>query len=277
MLTHKNILLTIIFGLFMIILSACGMSNKEMAGIDNWEHYQKEKKITIGFDNTFVPMGFESRSGDYIGFDIDLANAVFKEYGISVKWQPINWDMKETELNNGNIDLIWNGYSKTAERAKKVAFTNPYMNNHQVIVTKTSSHINSIKDMKGKKLGAQSGSSGFDAFNAKPDILKKFVKGKEAVQYDTFTQALIDLKNNRIDGLLIDEVYANYYLKQEGNIKAYYFVKTAYQEENFVVGARKVDRRLIEKINKAFKQLHNKGRFQKISYKWFGEDVYSKE
>lgn len=81
-------------------------------------------------------MGFEQKNGQYVGFDINLANAVFKEYGVKVNWQPIDWDMKETELTNGTIDLIWNGYSATDERWKKVQFTIPYMKNEQVLVTK---------------------------------------------------------------------------------------------------------------------------------------------
>ncbi|MCQ8257963.1 transporter substrate-binding domain-containing protein, partial [Streptococcus suis] len=80
----------------------------------------------------------------YTGFDIDLANAVFEKYGITVNWQPIDWDLKETELNNGNIDLIWNCYSITDERKEKVLFTNPYMDNQQVIVTKKSSNISQV-------------------------------------------------------------------------------------------------------------------------------------
>ena len=65
-------------------------------------------------------MGFENESGQNVGFDIELAEAVFAEYDINVKWQPINWDMKETELNNETIDFIWNGYSVTKERQEKV-------------------------------------------------------------------------------------------------------------------------------------------------------------
>ena len=68
-------------------------------------------------------MGFQDKSGKNVGFDIDLANSVFEKYGIKVEWQAINWDLKETELKNGNIDLIWNGYSKTKERESVVQFT----------------------------------------------------------------------------------------------------------------------------------------------------------
>ena len=69
-----------------LLLTAC--SNVSNPKVDNWSKYQQKKSITIGFDNTFVPMGFEQKNGQYVGFDIDLANAVFKEYGIKVNWQP---------------------------------------------------------------------------------------------------------------------------------------------------------------------------------------------
>lgn len=83
--------------------------------------YQRREKIVIGLDDTFVPMGFRDKDGKLTGFDIDLAKAVFEQYGITVDFQPIDWSMKEFELNNGTIDLIWNGYSKTPAREKKSA------------------------------------------------------------------------------------------------------------------------------------------------------------
>ena len=159
----KNILLTCLTLSLTFLLTACS-SNVSDPSLDNWSKYEEKKQITIGFDNTFVPMGFEQKDGTYAGFDIDLANAVFKEYGIEVKWQPIDWDMKETELTNGTIDLIWNGYSATDERMEKVQFTIPYMKNEQVLVSKKSSHISQASDMAGKVLGAQTGSSGYIAF-----------------------------------------------------------------------------------------------------------------
>ncbi|CBZ48147.1 amino acid ABC transporter, extracellular amino acid-binding protein [Streptococcus gallolyticus subsp. gallolyticus ATCC BAA-2069] len=257
-----------------LTLAACSsLSSKKATSTDQWDTYVKNGEITIGFDNTFVPMGYEDEDGSNVGFDIDLANAVFKEYGITVKWQSINWDMKETELNNGTIDLIWNGYSITDERAEKVLFTNPYMVNEQVLVTKKSSGITSFADMKDKVLGAQSGSSGYDAFTSNPEVLKDIVSGGDATQYETFTQALIDLKNDRIDGLLIDKVYANYYLEQEGELDNYNIISSEFDGEDFAVGARKADKTLVKKINQAFKKLYQDGTFQEISNKWFGEDV----
>lgn len=267
----KKVLLGAVTLFAAVSLAACGSKNSTSK--DNWETYASKKSITIGFDNTFVPMGYEDDKGNNVGFDIDLANAVFKEYGIKVKWQPINWDLKETELKNGKIDLIWNGYSITKERQAKVAFTNPYMKNEQVLVTKKSSGIDSFEGMKDKVLGAQSGSSGYDAFTSKPEVLKDLVKDNDATQYETFTQALIDLKNDRIDGLLIDRVYANYYLAQEGELDQYNIIESKFDGEDFAAGVRKEDKTLVKKVNAAFKKLYETGKFQEISKKWFGEDV----
>lgn len=259
-------------------LVAC--SNQQQAkptDTQSWSDIEKSGKITIGFDNTFAPMGFEDTSGKNVGFDIDLATAVFDSYGITIDWQAIDWDLKEKELNNGNIDLIWNGYSATDARREIVLFSNRYIASDQVLVTKKSSDITAISDMKGKILGTQAGSSGYQLFNDEPKVLKDLVADGDARQYATFNEALIDLKNDRIDGILIDQIYANYYLTQEGILKDYTILTPSYTGEAFAVGARKSDSLLVEKINKAFKELYDNGTFTKLSEKWFGADIATDE
>ena len=181
--------------------------------------------------------------------------------------------MKETELKNGTIDAIWNGYSATDERRESVAFTKPYMKNEQVLVTKKSSGIQSVEGMTDKRLGAQTGSSGYMDFEANPKVLKNKVKNQKATQYQSFNEALIDLQNDRIDGLLIDRVYANYYLQTEGILKDYNVFPVGFETESFAVGVRKADKTLKKKIDEAFVKLYQNGQFQKISKKWFGTDV----
>ena len=90
----------------LLLFAGCG---KRKSNEDQWTRINEEKRIIIGLDDSFVPMGFQDKSGKIVGFDVDLAKAVFKLYGISVDFQPIDWSMKETELNTGNIDAIWNG------------------------------------------------------------------------------------------------------------------------------------------------------------------------
>ena len=268
------------------LLTLVGMAVMSLAGctqlasnptVDNWDKYQQQKSITVGFDNTFVPMGFEEKSGNYAGFDIELAQYVSKKLGITVHFQPIDWDMKETELQNGTIDAIWNGYSATDERREKVAFTIPYMQNTQILVVKKTSGIHSVEDMTGKVLGAQNGSSGMLDFEEHPEVLKNRVKGGDADQYQSVNEAIIDLKNDRIDALLIDRVYADYYLTTEGIADEYDTIPSGFESESFAVGVRPADKKLLEALNQAFKELYQEGIFQQISKKWFGEDVATPE
>ena len=268
------------------LLTLVGMAVMSLAGctqlasnptVDNWDKYQQQKSITVGFDNTFVPMGFEEKNGNYAGFDIELAQYVSKKLGITVHFQPIDWDMKETELQNGTIDAIWNGYSATDERREKVAFTIPYMQNTQILVVKKTSGIHSVEDMTGKVLGAQNGSSGMLDFEEHPEVLKNRVKGGDADQYQSVNEAIIDLKNDRIDALLIDRVYADYYLTTEGIADDYDTIPSGFESESFAVGVRPADKKLLEALNEAFKELYQEGVFQQISQKWFGEDVATPE
>ena len=268
------------------LLTLVGMAVMSLAGctqlasnptVDNWDKYQQQKSITVGFDNTFVPMGFEEKNGNYAGFDIELAKYVSKKLGIQVHFQPIDWDMKETELQNGTIDAIWNGYSATDERREKVAFTIPYMQNTQILVVKKTSGIHSVEDMTGKVLGAQNGSSGMLDFEEHPEVLRNRVKGGDADQYQSVNEAIIDLKNYRIDALLIDRVYADYYLTTEGIADEYDTIPSGFESESFAVGVRPADKKLLEALNQAFKELYQEGIFQQISQKWFGEDVATPE
>ena len=268
------------------LLTLVGMAVMSLAGctqlasnpkVDNWDKYQQQKSITVGFDNTFVPMGFEEKNGNYAGFDIELAQYVSKKLGITVHFQPIDWDMKETELQNGTIDAIWNGYSATDERREKVAFTIPYMQNTQILVVKKTSGIHSVEDMTEKVLGAQNGSSGMLDFEEHPEVLKNRVKGGDADQYQSVNEAIIDLKNDRIDALLIDRVYADYYLTTEGIADEYDTIPSGFESESFAVGVRPADKKLLEALNQAFKELYQEGIFQQISQKWFGEDVATPE
>lgn len=272
----KKWLMAVTVGLSVVTLAACGGGDKKSDTGTSDDTSADKDEVIIGLDDTFVPMGFKDEDGKLVGFDIDLANAVFKEAGKKVTFQPIDWSMKETELNNGTIDLIWNGYSKTKEREKEVAFSDPYMKNDQILVTSKKSDITTFEGMKDKNLGAQEGSSGYDLFNSQPAVLKDIVADNDAVLYASFNEAFIDLENGRIDGLLIDRVYANYYLNQEKKLDDYNIIHGPFESENFAVGARKSDEALVKQINDGLKKLQDNGEFKKISEKWFGEDVTPK-
>lgn len=240
----------------------------------NTESTLDKEKLVLGFDDTFVPMGFKDENGEYTGFDIELAKEIGKKLGKEIVFQPINWTMKETELNNGNIDFIWNGYSITEEREKKVAFSTPYLNNRQVIITLADSDINTKADLEGKIVGAQSESSAIDAIEADGDIISTFKDG-EVITFDTNNEALMDLEAGRLDAVVADEILAKYYINQRGSDK-YKVLDEDFEKEAYAVGMRKDDTELVEAFNKAFNELVEEGIAGEISKKWFGDDIIAK-
>ncbi|QLL69624.1 amino acid ABC transporter substrate-binding protein [Lactobacillus sp. 3B(2020)] len=266
-----KLLILAVLCLPVIFLAGCQSVVQRANSQDTWSKIERQKKVVIGLDDSFVPMGFREKSGKLVGYDVDLARAVFKQYGIKVDFQPIDWSMKETELRNGTIDLLWNGYSVTPERAKKVAFSRPYLQNQQVLVTKKSYGVKTFADMKGKTLGVQNGSTGQTELNTQPKLLKNFIKGKTPVLYDTFPNAFIDLNANRIQGLLMDKVYAEYYIRHQKNRKDFrVIVNPNFEVDDFAVGLRKGDKTLKKKIDQGLGRLQRNGQLKKINEKWFG-------
>ncbi|MBL3531003.1 amino acid ABC transporter substrate-binding protein [Companilactobacillus zhachilii] len=270
----KIFILLSLLAFFSLTLAGCSGSQKSVAQeantTDTWSHIKKRGRVIIGLDDTFVPMGFREKDGKLVGYDIDLAKAVFKQYGIKADFQPIDWNMKETELRNRTIDLIWNGYTITPARQKQLLFSRPYMANRQVLVTKTAEKITSFKGMAGKTLGVQTSSSGASLLDEHPTMLKNYIKGKTPVLYDSFNNALMDLDANRIQGLLIDSVYAGYYISKEKDPASYHVTAGGFDGEDFAVGMRKGDKTLKKKIDQGLQKLANKGELQKINKKWFG-------
>lgn len=270
----RNILILVTLLVFLSTLTGCSSNKKSVAQeantADTWSSIKKRGRVIIGLDDTFVPMGFREKNGQLVGYDIDLAKAVFKQYGIKADFQPIDWNMKETELRNRTIDLIWNGYTITPARKKQLMFSRPYMANRQVLVTKTKDNITSFKGMQGKTLGAQTSSSGDSLLNEHPTMLKDYIKGKTPVLYDSFNNALMDLDDGRIQGLLIDSVYAGYYISKEKDPASYRITRGGFDGEDFAAGMRKGDKTLKNKIDQGLQHLANTGELQKINRKWFG-------
>lgn len=259
----KNILLGIIIGSMSFSLLAC--SKKEIKSV------MDKDEIIVGLDDAFAPMGFKNESGEIVGFDVDLAKEVGQRLDKEVIFQPIDWSMKESELNSGNIDFIWNGYTITEERKEKVDFSEAYLNNKQVIVTLTTTDINSKSDLADKKVGAQSESSAIEAMEKDMELYESFYGG-EAITFEDNNQALMDLEAGRIDAVVADEILVKYYIKLKGEDK-FKVLTEDFGSEEYGVGIRKGDIETVEAVNNAFEEMKKDGKMAEISQKWFGEDI----
>ncbi|WP_367342372.1 amino acid ABC transporter substrate-binding protein [Limosilactobacillus sp.] len=272
--TRKILLrLCLLFALVapVMMLSGCQSVTYRANHQDTWSRIQRRGKVIVGLDDSFVPMGFRQKNGKLVGYDVDLAREVFKQYGIKVDFQTIDWSMKETELKNGTIDCLWNGYSITPQRKRKVAFSRGYLKNAQVLVTRKQSNIKNFNDMKGKALGTQTGSTGQQALEDNPKLLQDKIKNKKPILYDTYPDAFIDLNAGRIKGILMDQVYAQYYIDHMSNSKDYsIYDNSKMPTDLFGVGMRKGDKTLQRKVNAGLVRLHKNGQLRKLNEKWFG-------
>ena len=124
------------------------------------------RTFTVGFDADFPPYGFKDGE-EYKGFDLDLAREVCKRKGWTFVAKPIDWAAKDTELNAGTIDCIWNGFTMSPERLDKYTWTVPYVQNKQLLLVKADAGIKTFADLKGKAVAVQDGSSGAEAVEGK--------------------------------------------------------------------------------------------------------------
>lgn len=249
-------------GAFILVIA---MFFSIMAGCSNSSTQKKDKVLVIGIDDKFAPLGFRDENNKLVGFDIDYAKAAAKEMGTKIKFQPIDWSTKESELVSGRIDLIWNGYTITDERKKKVLFTKPYLKNSQVVVTLAKSNITKLDDLAGKVVGLQTLSSAEDALNANP-IKSKI---KTVSEFADNVTALNDLKTGRSDAVVIDEVVIKYYISKEKN--TFKLLDESLAPEEYGVGVKKGNEALLNKLQKALDKMNEDGTAATISKKWFSE------
>ena len=246
-------------------------------GSYSWTKIEEAGKIKLGMDDAFPPMGYtDPETGDIIGFDVDVAKEVFKRLDVELELCPIEWTQKETELNNGEVDLLWNGYSSTPERAEKVNLSVPYMKNNQIILVKDDSSYQSFADLAGKTVGVQADSSAEVALDS--DEAKEFKDSlKEIVPIDDYSKAILEIKNGTIDAIAIDEVVARFYINNEPGAYRILMKDSDNVEslavEDYVIGFRKGDDALKSKVEGTLKAMAKDGKLAEIAEKWFGEDV----
>lgn len=260
-----------LLGLFVTagLLAACGNGEVNESTNETTDAALKDTYI-IGLDDTFAPMSFRDTDGQIVGFDVDLAEAIGEDIGVSFEFQAIDWTMKETELNTGNIDLIWNGYTITDERKEKVAFSDSYLENKQIIVTLADSDIQTKADLAGKTVSTQQASASQDAIEADESGIIAEFEGGQPVLYATFTDVFNDLDSGRSDAIVVDEVLGRYIMKQKG-ADNYKVLDDNFGEEEYGVGMRKEDTRLQDAINQGLADLQENGQYQEIYQTWFAE------
>ncbi|MCL1146326.1 basic amino acid ABC transporter substrate-binding protein [Shewanella marinintestina] len=215
--------------------------------------------LVVGTNASFPPFEYVGGvSGDEIkGFDIDLARQIAKDAGKSLKVENMNFDSLIVALNAGKIDFIASGMTITAERQANVDFSTPYYEATQmVLVNKNNNSINSIDDLKGKHIAVQLGSTG--------DIMAKTFS-KKVTAFNTGFEAVMELKNNKVDLVLFDSEPAISFLNKNPQLK---MVELDFEPEFYGLAVPKDKAELLTSINSTLESMKNNGEYDALVTKY---------
>jgi len=225
---------------------------------------QKEDSnvITIASDATWPPMEFLNDNKEIVGFDVDLLKAAAQAGGFEVKIVNTAWDGIFAGLANGNYDAVCSSVTITDERKASMDFSVPYINAGQVlIIPKKTSGVTTLADLKGKKVGAQIGTTGAIAISDSGTV--------ELKTYDELGLAIEDLANGNIDGVVADNPIAADYVLGNDNYKSVLkIVGEPFTDEFYGVAVKKGNSAILEKLNAGLKAVIESGKRDELVNKW---------
>ena len=230
----------------------------------------EDKTLIVGFDAEYPPFGYKDDNGDYVGFDLDLAQEVCDNLGWELVKKPINWDSKDMELNSGNIDCIWNGFTING-REDDYTWSDPYLNNEQVMVVASDSGIDTLADLAGKNVVVQAASAALDALNSddNKDLTDSFGSLTENPDYNT---AFMNIDSGAADAVAVDIGVAKYQLAQREEGK-YKILDEPIQSEQYGIGFAKGNEELRDTVWAEVMKLYEDGEIDKLAEQYGVADM----
>lgn len=246
-------ILALALAALMLLPLAAGCSGKD------------NKTLVVGFDASFPPYGYKDKSGEYVGFDLDLAQEVCDRQGWTLKKQPVDWDNKDFEINNGNVDCLWNGFTINGLE-DKYTWSEPYVDNSQVFVVKSDSGIKDFAGLKDKIVVVQADSSALKSLeNDNHKSLKDSFK--DLTQVPEYNTAFMNLESGTADAIAIDVGVAKYQIESRGADK-FTILDEVLEYEKYGVGFKKGNTELRDKVQESLDAMVKDGTFAKIAEKW---------
>ena len=214
-------------------------------------------KLIVGFDAAYPPYGYVGDDGSYTGFDLELAQEVGRRVGWEVQLEPIDWDAKDTLMNSGAINCIWNGFTIEG-RENDYTFSEPYMLNAQVVVVKKGSGISDLAGLAGKAVITQTDSAAYDVLAgedaAQADVAATFASLETIGDYNT---AFMQLETGAVDAVACDLSIAAYQLAAKPD--AYEQLSEQLSSEHYAVGFKKGDEASATQVTDTLKAMDKDG------------------
>ena len=223
--------------------------------------------FTVGFDAEFPPYGYKDDDGEYVGFDLDLAQEVCNRRGWTLKKQPIDWDSKDMELSSNTIDCIWNGFTMNGKE-DMYTWSDAYVDNSQVILVNQNSGIQKLSDLAGKAVVVQADSSALAAFTSEDAteenkaLAESFSQLQEVADYNS---AVMNLESGAVDAICMDIGVAKF---QQGNHKELVILEEKVSSEEYGIGFRKGNTELRDQVQETLYEMVDDGTFARIAEKY---------
>ena len=245
-------------------LAGCGGSKTDT----DWDYIKNKGEMVIGI-TYFEPMNYKDDNGELTGFETEFAQAVCDELGVKAKFQEINWDSKEVELNTKTIDCIWNGMTITDERKEAMNITNAYMQNKQVMVCKKDNVDKYTQSVKDTKVIAEKESAGEEV--AQSD---EFFKEAKYTAADSQAKALMEVKAGTSDVAIIDFVMSKGTIREDSDYSDLAVIETkTFAPEQYGIGFRKDSPETVKKVNEVISKLKKEGKLDEIAKKYNLQDL----
>ena len=260
-------------------MAGCGSSKdadtsakKETNTEDSKDKENSDKQFIVGFDAEYPPYGYKDDNGEYVGFDLDLAQEVCARNGWELVKQPIDWDSKDMELNSGSIDCIWNGFTMTG-REDDYTWSKPYVDNSIVVVVKEGSGIEKKEDLAGKVVAVQADSSGLAALTDEEDNeenLKLAASFSDLQQVADYNTAFMNLEAGAVDAIVVDIGVADYQLESR---TGFVMLDDKIRTEQYAVGFKLGNEELRDQVQSTLDEMVKDGTFDDIAKKWDLSDM----
>ena len=260
-------------------MAGCGSSKdadtsakKETKTEDSKDKENSDKQFIVGFDAEYPPYGYKDDNGEYVGFDLDLAQEVCARNGWELVKQPIDWDSKDMELNSGSIDCIWNGFTMTG-REDDYTWSKPYVDNSIVVVVKEGSGSEKKEDLAGKVVAVQADSSGLAALTDEEDNeenLKLAASFSDLQQVADYKTAFMNLEAGAVDAIVVDIGVADYQLESR---TGFVMLDDKIRTEQYAVGFKLGNEELRDQVQSTLDEMLKDGTFDDIAKKWDLSDM----
>lgn len=262
----KKLLFVLFTLLLSLALTACGTkeAEEEQTAANLYEEIKEKGEITIGTEGTYAPFTFHDESGKLTGFDIEIAEEVFKRLDIKPVFVETKWDGMIAGLDAKRYDVVANEVAIREDRLEKYDMSDPYISSKAVLVVgEANQDIKTFEDLNGKKVG-QSLDSNYRKIAEANGATNTVVEG--------FNQAIDLITSGRIDATINDNLSYLDLKKQRPDLA----IKKVDEEADVTSNAflfRKDNKELVDAVNGALADMIEDGTYLEISTKWFGEDV----